>query len=67
MVFNGANETNLVNGCTILLGAYLYNITDNRFVSPESVNLRVYNSYQIRASLPSDTKQYRLYFIGVKN
>ena len=67
MVFVGQNETNLVNGCTILLGAYLYNMTDNEFISPESVNLRVYNSYQIRASLPNDTKQYRLYFIGVKN
>lgn len=67
MIFNGSGEVNLVNDCTILLGAYLYNITDNRFVSPESVNLRVYNSFQIRASLPSQEKQYRLYFIGVKN
>ena len=67
LVFNGSNEANLVNGCTILLGAYLYNMTDNRFVSPESVNLRVQNNYQIRASLPSQEKQYRLYFVGVRN
>lgn len=64
--FKGQGEANLVNNCTLLLGAYLYDITQNKFISAESVNLRVQNNYQIRASLPSDTRQYRLYFVGTK-
>lgn len=66
MVFSASGEANLVNGCTILLGAYLYNIDQNRFIAPESVSLRVQNNYQIRASFPNTAANYRLYFVGIK-
>ena len=65
--FEGQGEANLVNNCTLLLVAYLYDISQNKFISPENVNLRVVNGYQIRASLPSTTRRYRLYFVGTKN
>lgn len=63
--FEASGEANLVNECTVLLGAYLYNITDNRFIDVATVNLRVFNNFQIRGSFPPDNKRYRLYFMGV--